>query len=286
VDGSTADGDLLFQVRALGVLGDAQLLTGGAEGAARATEALQRARDLGTAMELADPDQARRLAGLAEGLLLLGETREAGAVLDQGAELVRRWPAQWGQGARAALDRAAALHLAATGQPHEALELLAEVVDRLRALPLPLDLARTLTVRGTVERRARHRSSSQDALAEAEELCLAHGAVPLLRQVQQERHRLTPGERTGQAAELTASESRMAGLVAAGATNREIAAVLFVSVKTVEGTLSRVYRKLGVRSRTALVQLALPPNGRQGGGHTAFTGTARVTPLIRGVAAS
>ena len=41
-------------------------------------------------------------------------------------------------------------------------------------------------------------------------------------------------------------------LVGGGATNREVAAELFISVKTVEGTLSRVYRKVGVRSRTAL----------------------------------
>lgn len=295
VAGSTADGDLLFRIRALGVLGDAYLLTGGAENAARATEALQRARELGTAMELADPDQVRRLADLAEGLLLLGEPGEAAGVLRQGADLVGRWPAQWGDGARAALDRTAALHLAATGHPDEAMALLASVVERLRALPLPLELARTLVARGTVERRARHRSASRDTLAEAEELCLAHGAVPLLRQAQRERRRLSPGERAGHAAELTPSESRMAGLVAAGATNREIAAALFVSVKTVEGTLSRVYRKLGVRSRTALVQLvptleggqdAGRDAGRDTDGHTAFTGTARVTPLIGGAAAS
>ncbi|MFK3985605.1 AAA family ATPase [Micromonospora sp. NPDC050397] len=51
---------------------------------------------------------------------------------------------------------------------------------------------------------------------------------------------------------LTSTEARIAGLVGQGATNREIAAELFVSVKTVEATLTRVYRKLGVRSRTQL----------------------------------
>ncbi len=48
----------------------------------------------------------------------------------------------------------------------------------------------------------------------------------------------------------------MAALVMEGATNREIAARLFVSVKTVEATLTRVYRKLGIRSRVDLVRLA------------------------------
>lgn len=51
---------------------------------------------------------------------------------------------------------------------------------------------------------------------------------------------------------LTEVESTVAGLVARGSSNREIAAALFVSVKTVEATLTRVYRKVGVRSRTQL----------------------------------
>lgn len=54
----------------------------------------------------------------------------------------------------------------------------------------------------------------------------------------------------------------MAGLVLEGATNREIAAALFVSVKTVEATLTRVYRKLGIRSRVDIVRLAA---GRRAG---------------------
>jgi DNA-binding NarL/FixJ family response regulator len=51
---------------------------------------------------------------------------------------------------------------------------------------------------------------------------------------------------------LTSTELRIAGLVRDGASNREIASRLYLSVKTVEATLTRVYRKLGVRSRTQL----------------------------------
>nr|WP_237554912.1 helix-turn-helix transcriptional regulator [Streptomyces sp. SID4948] len=51
---------------------------------------------------------------------------------------------------------------------------------------------------------------------------------------------------------MTPAEARIAELVRGGATNREVAAQLFISVKTVEGTLSRLYRRFGVRSRTAL----------------------------------
>uniref|UniRef100_UPI000AFD9203 helix-turn-helix domain-containing protein n=1 Tax=Streptomyces acidiscabies TaxID=42234 RepID=UPI000AFD9203 len=63
--------------------------------------------------------------------------------------------------------------------------------------------------------------------------------------------RLDAGER-GEGPGLTPTEARIAELVGGGATNREVAAKLFISVKTVEGALSRVYRKVGVRSRTAL----------------------------------
>jgi DNA-binding CsgD family transcriptional regulator len=56
---------------------------------------------------------------------------------------------------------------------------------------------------------------------------------------------------------LTATEGRVAALAAAGHTNREIAAAAFMSEKTVEANLSRIYRKLGIRSRAELgVRLA------------------------------
>ena len=56
----------------------------------------------------------------------------------------------------------------------------------------------------------------------------------------------------GTLAALTATEARIAALVREGASNREIATRLFLSVKTIEATLTRIYRKLGVRSRTQL----------------------------------
>ena len=54
---------------------------------------------------------------------------------------------------------------------------------------------------------------------------------------------------------LTAQELQVAAIAANGNTNREIAGQLFLSVKTIEMHLSRVYRKLNVRSRTELANL-------------------------------
>jgi DNA-binding CsgD family transcriptional regulator len=57
---------------------------------------------------------------------------------------------------------------------------------------------------------------------------------------------------------LSAQELQIARCVAEGRNNAEVAAALFVSRKTVEAHLTRVYRKLGVRSRTELVRLLAP----------------------------
>ncbi|MFC1411226.1 AAA family ATPase [Streptacidiphilus sp. N1-12] len=280
VDGSTADGDRLFLIRALGALGTAQLLAGSPDGAAAAVESLQRARELGAAMELADPDTVRRLADLAEALALLGETAEAAEVLAEARSLTAGWTPPWGGGALAALERAEGLVQAALGRIGAAADALSASAERLRGLPLPLELVRTLIAWGGAERRARHRVVARAALTEAAGICRLLAAAPLLRRAEEELDRLSPGERVRTAMELTASEQRVADLVSAGATNREVAAALFVSVKTVEGTLSRVYRKLGVRSRTGLARAA------DIRGHELFTDRARDTPLMRGVRTS
>jgi DNA-binding CsgD family transcriptional regulator len=51
---------------------------------------------------------------------------------------------------------------------------------------------------------------------------------------------------------LTAAEQRVAELAASGMTTRDVAAALFISPKTVETNLARVYRKLGIKSRAEL----------------------------------
>jgi DNA-binding NarL/FixJ family response regulator len=85
----------------------------------------------------------------------------------------------------------------------------------------------------------------QEALAEFERL----GARLWADLARAELGRLGGRVATG---ELTATERRIAGLVAEGLTNREVAAALVVSDKTIEGHLSRIYAKLGVRSRVQL----------------------------------
>jgi DNA-binding CsgD family transcriptional regulator len=66
------------------------------------------------------------------------------------------------------------------------------------------------------------------------------------------------GGRAPSRGELTPSERRIAALVAEGRSNREVAAALFLTEHTVETALTRIYRKLGVRSRSALAHRLSP----------------------------
>jgi DNA-binding NarL/FixJ family response regulator len=81
-------------------------------------------------------------------------------------------------------------------------------------------------------------------------LVTRHGhQVPVRASPRPERSRLSD--------ELTAAEHRIARMIAAGASNRDIAEWLVISPKTVEAHLSRIYRKLGVRCRVDLTRLVI-----------------------------
>jgi DNA-binding NarL/FixJ family response regulator len=124
---------------------------------------------------------------------------------------------------------------------------------RLESTGQPLERARGLLILSDLERRRRRQAASRDALSAAHQICIDAGATAWLPRIEQRI--LRAGEVVpGHGAHLAPSELRIAELAGSGATNREIAATLYLSVKTVEATLSRVYRKLGVRSRTELAK--------------------------------
>jgi DNA-binding CsgD family transcriptional regulator len=131
----------------------------------------------------------------------------------------------------------------------EALALHAEV-------PTPFERARTELCYAERLRRARKRSEARDRLRAAVAVFDELGAVPWAERTRAElrasgehaRSRATPVD------SLTQQELVVARLVVGGATNREAAATLFVSPKTIEFHLANAYRKLDVRSRTELVR--------------------------------
>jgi DNA-binding CsgD family transcriptional regulator len=114
-----------------------------------------------------------------------------------------------------------------------------------------VELARSLLALGRIERRRKARQRSRDALTRAQKLATEIGHQPLLAEIERELPRVAAA-RSGTG--LTATEQRVADLIASGATNRDAAATLFVSVRTVESHVASIYRKLGVRTRGELAR--------------------------------
>ena len=112
-------------------------------------------------------------------------------------------------------------------------------------------------MRGAVERRAKRKREARQTLTNALEIFEGLGATLWAEKARAELARI--GGRAPSSTDLTPSEARVAELVAAGGTNREVADALFISVHTVEANLKRIYRKLGIRSRTELAS-TLPPD--------------------------
>jgi DNA-binding NarL/FixJ family response regulator len=167
---------------------------------------------------------------------------------DLGAELEAQAAALALPWVDAAAHRGRALVAMATGDKTAA-GALAEAATEFGALGYQLDAARTALWHGRALHRAGRRAAAADALVDARDGLRRLGARPWAEQAEADLERVAPGRASGA---LTDDEARIAGLVAAGRRNREIAAELFVSEATVESHLTRIYRKLGVRSRTEL----------------------------------
>jgi DNA-binding NarL/FixJ family response regulator len=194
-----------------------------------------------------EPLGATFLADEIEALVALGDLQRASTLIDQleasGRALNRAW-------ARAAGGRCRGLLLAAGGDIEGALAALDAAMEEHARLPMPFEAARTLAVRGQVQRRARERLAAKHSLEQALAIFDSRGAVLWARRVRAELSRL--GLRPGPPETLTKTEQRVATLAASGLKNREIAGQLFITAKTVESNLSKIYSKLGVRSRTEL----------------------------------
>jgi DNA-binding CsgD family transcriptional regulator len=184
-----------------------------------------------------------------EALVSLGRLDEAEALLDrlerQGRALDRPW-------AIATAGRCRGLLTAARGDLSEARSALEQALVEHRPLPQPFELARTLLVKGEVERRAKQKRAARSTLEQALSLFQVVGAPLWAQRARDDLARV--GGAMPPSGELTPTEQRIAQLVGEGKKNREIAEALFISVKTVEANLSRIFHKLGVRSRTELTR--------------------------------
>ncbi|MFF5710585.1 AAA family ATPase [Streptomyces sp. NPDC012756] len=258
VQASEEEGDRVFLSRSRYALGRVQLITGDI---ATALETLRRVQSDERAQSTVDPSMLRWHEELAEALLAQDAGDEALALLAEVRPVAERL------GRSTVLlgcDRAYALCLAAEGRTDEAAELLTRTAESFGRAGLPLERGRALIALARVERRRRRRSAAQTALHEAASVFERAGAAPWLALASE-----TPaGEGAGPGAgveesvpalsSLTEAELRLARLVGQGASNQEAAAKLYLSVKTVEARLTRIYQKLDVRSRAQLATALRP----------------------------
>jgi DNA-binding CsgD family transcriptional regulator len=182
-----------------------------------------------------------------EVLIRAGEVDRAVVFLSRFEELYEVRPTGWAEGIAA---RSRALLEAARGDLAAATEHAERAARAHTDLGQPFEQARTLLIQGLVHRRAKHRRLGRAALEEAAVLFESLGARLWVERAREELRRI--GGRSSPVDELTPTERRVAERAAAGETNREIATNLFMSLKTVEANLSRVYRKLGISSRRDL----------------------------------
>ncbi|MEA2612150.1 MAG: hypothetical protein QOI52_109 [Chloroflexota bacterium] len=192
----------------------------------------------------------------AEALVGLGRRDDARRLLDPLEVRARR---RGHAAAIAEVVRARALLLAADGDDAGAVRSAEEAVELQAGLGHPFQSARSWFTLGEVLRRARQKAASRQAFETALVIFTRLEARIWVDRTGTELGRVATRRPVGAA--LTDTERRVAELAAAGQTNREIADGLFMSVHTVEAHLTRVFRALGVHSRTELARTSLDGSG-------------------------
>ena len=222
-----------------------------------AVEHLENAWQLADDHGLGHPGVVPFLADLVEAHIRCGHTRRAEELLD--------WMEEFG-------DRTGLVY--ATAAAHRGRGLLAHGLDEALCeftaartahtrRRTPFELARTLLCQGEILRRARHLLEARSVLREAHRIFNGLGARPWADRAAGEL--VAAGARGSRHAQvmfagldaLTPQELQIARTVASGKNNGEVSAALFVSRKTVEAHLTRVYRKLGIHSRVELTRVML-----------------------------
>ena len=233
--------DMLY-ARALGVVEPRGGTERGREHAPRRSDRTERAGGL------PEPSIWRIDGDAIEAAVAVGDVERAAQLLDRFELEARRSGIPWGLAVSA---RSRGLVLAARGELDDAVSALDRALEAHERCPMPLERARTLLVLGRVRRRLKQkklaRAALETALATFEEL----GAELWAARAREVLRRVT----TRKAPEtLTATEREIAVLAAGGLTNQAIAERVFVTRKTVEANLARVYRKLGISARAQLAR--------------------------------
>ncbi len=212
----------------------------------RAWDAAQPMCEYAESHRIGEPVGYAFLPDAVEALISLGDLNRAAALLDRYEECARRLDRVWALGASA---RCRGLLNAAIGDIPRAIEYFERALAEHRRVGMPLERARTLLCLGGAQRRLRLWTVARATLQEALELCERIGAVAWGSRAESELARTHVKQAPS---DLSPTELRVAECAASGLTNRQIAEQLFLSAKTVEANLSRVYTKLNIRSRAEL----------------------------------
>ncbi len=247
-------GDVWTERNGLGLLGMVALAEGDAR---RAVELLRRWHELAEQMALRDPGYCRQQGDFVEALVATGaldEAAEYAAFMAANAERLDR------PTLRAGASRALALVAAAQGDRDRAVGLAEEAVARYAATPLVVEHARSMLTLGQIHRRFKEKAAARVQLEAALAVFDRLGAERWAERTRQDLARI--GLRTTHATALTETERRVARLAATGRTVRQVGDELFISPKTVEANLTRVYRKLGLSGRAELATWAATVDDR------------------------
>jgi DNA-binding CsgD family transcriptional regulator len=185
-------------------------------------------------------------------LVALGKLEEASRALEELDQVRGALTDELGSVPSALEARARGLLAAGRGEYEASIAALERSRDLLEGLqaPWPYELARTLLALGQVQRRARRKAEARTTLEHAVAIFDQLGSKLWAQQARAELDRISG--RPSRSGALTPTEARVAEAVAAGRSNAEAAHELFMSPKTVEWNLSKIYKKLHVRSRVEL----------------------------------
>jgi DNA-binding CsgD family transcriptional regulator len=200
-----------------------------------------------TATGSGDPILGMFLPDEIDALITLGKLEGAAALIEWLERAGREQDRPW---ALAVTARCRGALAAAQGDLVAAIAALDQAAVEHGRVEMPFERARTLLVRGRVHRRRKEKRLADQALREAHAIFAECGAPLWMQKASLELNRI--GLRPRAPHDLTETERRVAILAASGLTNREVAQAAFLSPKTIDNVLGRVYRKLGIGSRAEL----------------------------------
>jgi DNA-binding CsgD family transcriptional regulator/tetratricopeptide (TPR) repeat protein len=194
-----------------------------------------------------------------EAMIALGRLNDAEPMIEalesHGRRLDRAWMLAMGA-------RCRSLMLAAQGDVAAATRMAQQALAAHHVLPMPFERARTQFLLGQLQRRQRQREAATATLTEALDAFEELNTVLWMDRARAELAR-TPVS-AARSTLLTPSEERVAELAASGLTNRDIGAAVFISPKTVEAKLARIYRKLNIHTRAELGRVIGQQSGEAG----------------------